>query len=539
MEKPKLLIIDDDKEILKSLEDFFSDEFDVDIAETIENGTKLLISKKYPVAIVDMDFPKKPEGGLELAHYIEEKDIQTKIIIFTAFHTERQLEKAQKTKVYAYIEKGENTKELYNVVKDALAAFNHLLIKEPSKDTFFNETEKKAMPCAIKRFEIKDYKRIKYAGISGIPADTQWILLTGNNGFGKTAILQALTIGLNGNRDENEILGDDDFKIEIELKENEKNRINRVSPSNGDASFKKFKNLAAYGPARLEIQAPATKNKVSGISKLTHSLFHTDGALLNIEHELSQLYSFKNPKFNMIKQAMLDALPYVHDIRIDQDGVQYVEKEDEKSEKAYPPLPFEKLGAGQKNIIAMIGDMLIRFSKSQPDAEKTEDFCGIAIIDEMDNHLHPKWQKRLPSILSSIFPKVQFIAATHSVIPFLGVPEKSVFLKVLRTMENGIFIERKNVSVRNLTPDTLLSSPLFDLEEITHIDAKDISDVRTDGTWQKIELNDKIKAALRDFEKSDKDFPDDLFEPDDLFKPDGLAGTDDPLVKRIKQNDPR
>ena len=520
MDKPKLLIIDDDNEVLDSLEDFFSGEFDVYTADSIDTGKNQLSSKKYAVAIIDMAFPENPEGGLELAHYIEKKDIQTKAIIFTVFPSERETEKTQKTKVYAYIEKSVGVEKLENVVKDALAAFNNILIKEPSEDIFFNQTEKKALPCAIKQFGIKNYKRIKSAGITGIPADTQWILLTGDNGFGKTAILQALAIGLNGNRDDNEILGDDDFRIEVELKENKETRINRVSPSNGDPFFKKFKDMVAYGPARLEIQSPETKNKISGISKLTHSLFHTDGALLNIEHELSKLYSFKNPGFKMIKQAMLDALPYVHDIKITQDGVTYLEKEDEKSDETYPPLPFEKLGAGQKSIIGMIGDMLIRFSKSQPDAKKTTDFHGIAIIDEIDNHLHPKWQKRLPSILSSIFPKVQFIAATHSVIPFLGVPENSVFLKVLRTRENGIVIERKNISVQNLTPDTLLSSPLFDLEDITHLNTKDIANVRTDGTYQKIELNDKIEAVLKDFEKSDMDFPDDLFEPDAPFEKD-------------------
>ena len=71
--------------------------------------------------------------------------------------------------------------------------------------------------------------------------------------------------------------------------------------------------------------------------------------------------------------------------------------------------------------------------------------------------------------------------------------------------------------MQNLTPDTLLSSPLFDLEDITHLNTKDIANVRTDGTYQKIELNDKIEAVLKDFEKSDMDFPDDLFEPDDPF----------------------
>jgi len=86
------------------------------------------------------------------------------------------------------------------------------------------------------------------------------------------------------------------------------------------------------------------------------------------------------------------------------------------------------------------------------------------LIDELDLHLHPKWQRKLPKLLSNVFPNIQFIASTHSVIPFLGAPENSVFLKVNRSQAQGITIERIDIDISNLLPNSLLTSPLFDLE---------------------------------------------------------------------------
>jgi predicted ATP-binding protein involved in virulence len=51
---------------------------------------------------------------------------------------------------------------------------------------------------------------------------------------------------------------------------------------------------------------------------------------------------------------------------------------------------------------------------NQKALEKTN---GIVLIDEIDLHLHPKWQKRVINDLKNTFPQIQFIATTHS--PFI------------------------------------------------------------------------------------------------------------------------
>jgi hypothetical protein len=158
----------------------------------------------------------------------------------------------------------------------------------------------------------------------------------------------------------------------------------------------------------------------------------------------------------------------IGDIYIDESDnarVKYVELD--QNGFPLPPVSFGQLASAYRSTIAMIGDLLIRFYKIYPKDTPPAEFAGIVLIDELDVHQHPKMQRRIPGILSGVFPKIQFIATIHSPIPILGAPENAVFLKVLRTKEEGITVHHlDHLAVRGLTPNTLLSSPIFDFEEV-------------------------------------------------------------------------
>jgi len=167
--------------------------------------------------------------------------------------------------------------------------------------------------------------------------------------------------------------------------------------------------------------------------------------------------------------ALFKKLLNLLDIILDKktDKVLYTEKA--PNGKGYPPLPSEQLASGYRSIIYMVGDMILKLFDTQPGVWDTKDLKGIVIIDELDLHFHPKWQKRLPGLLSKIFPRIQFIASTHSPIPVLGAPGHSVFLKVNRTGSEGITVERLESvekQLPDLSPNTLLSSPLFGFRDI-------------------------------------------------------------------------
>jgi predicted ATP-binding protein involved in virulence len=80
---------------------------------------------------------------------------------------------------------------------------------------------------------------------------------------------------------------------------------------------------------------------------------------------------------------------------------------------------FSMMSAGYQSIIRLTADIAYRAIKLNPHLGtnaiiKTQ---GVVLIDEIDMHLHPKWQKRVISDLKNTFPNIQFIATTHS--PFI------------------------------------------------------------------------------------------------------------------------
>jgi predicted ATP-binding protein involved in virulence len=87
--------------------------------------------------------------------------------------------------------------------------------------------------------------------------------------------------------------------------------------------------------------------------------------------------------------------------------------------KDQPRLPFGALSDGQRNMIAMVGDLAFKAAQLNPhlNSEVLSQTPGIVLIDELDLHLHPRWQRHVVEDLRRMFPEVQFIATTHS--PFI------------------------------------------------------------------------------------------------------------------------
>ena len=78
--------------------------------------------------------------------------------------------------------------------------------------------------------------------------------------------------------------------------------------------------------------------------------------------------------------------------------------------------PLYELSTGYKSLLSMIMELAYRVVLLNPAVSNIEEQTGIVIIDEIDAHLHPKWQWRVIGALEKGFPKVQFIVATHSPI---------------------------------------------------------------------------------------------------------------------------
>ena len=80
-------------------------------------------------------------------------------------------------------------------------------------------------------------------------------------------------------------------------------------------------------------------------------------------------------------------------------------------------MPISNLSAGYQSLLWMVMNLAYRLALLNPEnAEYLEKTAGIVLIDEIDMHLHPKWQWNIVNALQETFPNIQFILATHSPI---------------------------------------------------------------------------------------------------------------------------
>ena len=100
-----------------------------------------------------------------------------------------------------------------------------------------------------------------------------------------------------------------------------------------------------------------------------------------------------------------------YSLKSDELEIVYTDKEGNKQKQ-----PFHELSDGYKNTLSLVGDIAYRMAVLNPQllGEVTKKTSGIVLIDEVDQHLHPLWQKNILRCLMQIFPKVQFVVTTHS-----------------------------------------------------------------------------------------------------------------------------
>ncbi len=113
-------------------------------------------------------------------------------------------------------------------------------------------------------------------------------------------------------------------------------------------------------------------------------------------------------------------------------------------EKNGKPLTVNQLSDGEKCLMALVGDLARRMSIANPARENPLEGEGVILIDEIDLHLHPKWQRMIIPKLLEVFPNAQFIISTHSPHVITQVQPESLFL--LKQTASGIVAEQPTES---------------------------------------------------------------------------------------------
>ena len=188
--------------------------------------------------------------------------------------------------------------------------------------------------------------------------------------------------------------------------------------------------LAYYATGRLFDEAKINKKSTSKTTPEIASRFRAYKQCLQAKMTFKRFVKWFQGKelsiiqkkvedisFEIVKKSIIENIPGCKDIFFEMDpdkpsGLKVI-LEDQRT------LPFTYLSDGTRNFIALIADIAHKCVTLNPHLkeETLKLTTGIILIDELDLHLHPDWQKKIIFSLRNTFPLVQFICTTHS--PFL------------------------------------------------------------------------------------------------------------------------
>ena len=228
-----------------------------------------------------------------------------------------------------------------------------------------------------------------------------------------------------------------------------------------DEKLLKFLNLFGYGTSRMMIDSQTV------IGNKTQGIFDNKPLLLNVEEWLKELnFAYNNDiqgaksRFKQVEQILCGGLlPEVTELRI-------TTIPDKSSFETFPEfltsqgwVRLEDLGYGYQATLAWVADLAKRMFDQYPNLENPLHGPAVVLVDEIDLHLHPEWQRKIIKYLSDLFPHTQFIVTAHS--PLIIQSAENVNLIMLEKDNNpdgkGINIRQRFGSFQGWTVDEILT----------------------------------------------------------------------------------
>lgn len=382
-------------------------------------------------------------------------------------------------------------------------------------------------------------------------------LLLGENGTGKSAVLKAIALVTAGSNALSDLLGNtdswiqngkkfciinatiitaegDERNISLTIKRGQDMReilnANAETLKRLDAAIKNADRnyfVLAYGASRrlnrtatkiMEKQSFYASPRTAGI----HSLFNPDAALVSLTSWAMDLdYTSSGSGLAIIKKALNEFL--VEDVnfkRIDKRKGQLIFSTPDGD------VPLDQLSDGYQNVAAWVGDLMYCITSSFRNYKDPLKARGVLLIDEIDLHLHPKWQRRLHKFLNEKLPNFQIIVTTHS--PLTAQQAKENELYALRRTANKVELVPFVGDPSKLLLHQVLMSPVFGVETDESLEIaqskkrlRELTVKKTKTAKEKTEMK-KLKEKLADI-------------PMNIRSNANLADTDLQLLQSINQ----
>lgn len=285
------------------------------------------------------------------------------------------------------------------------------------------------------------------------------IYLLGENGDGKTVLLLALFSAfkyhtVSAKRQITEV-----SDLIQKVKETNIEGFDNLERKYTLETAPEFANFFAYGTHRGRYSTETDKSTYERYGFMT--LFNNDMTLPDPSDWLAKQFLSSNGRPELCRGNLETVLSSLLENKVqiklneEQQIVYY--------EKGYQ-LTLKELSEGYRSVIIFVCDLLIKLSQSCAEGHDVFKEHGVVLIDEIDQHLHPRWQLTIVKKLRDLFPNIQFIMTTHSPVIVLGSSDDAIFFRVERQEGNTTVSEPYyRSSMDRMMLNTLITSSLFNL----------------------------------------------------------------------------
>lgn len=314
----------------------------------------------------------------------------------------------------------------------------------------------------IRSIEIRNFRAIEHMrlDVARGPAEGSWLMLLGENGTGKSSVLQAVALALTENVDHSELSvkpeevlrkGSEEGLVRVRLSGTRRFREIRFGAGHRGFTSRASKRgvmIAGYGATRRlgrgGGERPRSKTKVASLFDPFVPLSRPSGWLSKLPPE----------EFHAVARSLKRLLELDEGEEI---GRRSGEVELISSTRT---LRLTDLSDGYQAMCAFALDLMELLLTRWGSLEAAE---GIVLIDELGAHLHPRWQMQVTGAVRSAFPRVQFIATTHDPLCLRGLHDGEV--AVLRQHDDKSYALQGDdlPPVEGMAVDQLLTSQHFGL----------------------------------------------------------------------------
>ena len=238
---------------------------------------------------------------------------------------------------------------------------------------------------------------------------------------------------------------------------------------------------------QLEFSEGLDRAKIyTHLGEIKEQIFHAEQEFERITKNLDDYKATINyqgkPSLNAVRKS-IEYFTEFKNPRIRRQGTptMIVEKDGEE-------LDVNQLSQGEKSLMTLVGDIARRLAILNPSFDDPLQGEGVVMIDEVDLHLHPKWQHNLIDKLVRTFPNVQFILTTHSPLIVSDSPNILVY-----SLENGNLHKTKNIYGEDA--NTLLNN-IFDVPVRTPEVENDFNNIRRAISNQEFEIADNLINSI-------------------------------------------